>query len=76
MTECIKYNDDDVKRAKREYMTKYIAEYRKKKPENWNGRTTCEICGITYTNSCKSNHVNTLKHKYGLLKKEYEKIVK
>ena len=75
MTECIKYNDETAKITKMENMTKYMSDYRKKKPDNWYGRTTGTICGITYTNSCKSSHIGTLKHQYGILKKEYEKVI-
>ena len=58
-----------------EYMKEYMKEYRKKN-KDWNKKYKCEICNIEYNSSCKTNHMKTKKHEYGLLKMEYEKLKK
>lgn len=56
-------------------MAEYMKEYRKKN-KDWNKKYRCEICNIEYKSSCKTNHMKTKKHEYGLLKMEYEKLKK
>jgi len=59
-------------------MTKaeYVAEYRRRNPEIWYGRETCEICGGTYIKNSKTHHINTKKHKIRKLEKELEELKK
>ena len=74
MTDCLMYIEDKVKRTKSEYLSAYMANYRKNKPDNWYKKNVCEICGGSYINSCKSRHFSTTKHQFALLKINYENI--
>jgi hypothetical protein len=55
-------NTPPTLRRKREYMKKYIKEYRKKNPEKLYKKIQCVECGGRYMPSSKTRHFKNKKH--------------
>jgi len=69
-------NVSNIKKQKKiKNLKEYNYEYRKNHPEIWYKDNNCVICGGNYKSCGKSNHIRTMKHKYALLKQEYDNLV-
>lgn len=67
---------DSGKKYKKINMSEYMKEYRKTNMDKWYAMKTCEICGCSYKTSNTSNHLKTEKHKYAVLLKQNEELIK